>query len=268
MRGPPELTFPVGLRMRTPIDWALCENFDWPMAQLLIRTGGGNSTEVLEALDAAAAAAPIDAELVQAGALFADVAASPPLSEDDWGLVPAQAPGLAAALPAVLARSRQEAAHLVHRLPPVRIGNGALDLGSVWWLAGPGCTCMGWVSSTADLASCCCLLCQSCPCTLPTLSTSARRTTRGACKPSCCPCPMPAGWPTWSCPMTCWPPCWRLCLEPSDVQLSCIAGAAHPAGRRVRSQVMWSAAAPLRYRHPRPATRKHLLRLPSPSSLA
>lgn len=143
MRGPPELTFPVGLCMRTPIDWALCENFDWPMAQLLIRTGGGNSTEVLEALDAAAAAAPQDAELAQAGALFADVAASRPLSEDDWGLVPAQAPGLAAALPAVLARSREEAAHLVHRLPQVCIGNGMLDLRVCGWLAGHSCMCMG-----------------------------------------------------------------------------------------------------------------------------
>lgn len=108
-----------GFHRPTPIDWALSSGH-WPMARLLIRTGGGDSLDVLEGLHAAVDAAACDADVQQAAALFAEVAASRPLANEEWELLPYDTPGLAAALPAVLARSREEAAHLVRRLPQVR----------------------------------------------------------------------------------------------------------------------------------------------------
>lgn len=116
-----------GFHRPTLIDWALSSGH-WPMARLLIRTGGGDSLDVLEGLHAALDAAACDADVEQAAALFAEVAASRPLANKKWELLPHDTPGLAAALPAVLtlailailARSREEAAHLVRRLPQVR----------------------------------------------------------------------------------------------------------------------------------------------------
>ncbi|KAI7845669.1 hypothetical protein COHA_000783 [Chlorella ohadii] len=104
-----------GFDQLTPIDWALT-NADRPMARLLIRTGGGSSGEVLQALHTAFALATDEAEQVEVEALFTDVVASRPLSEEEWASVPNQVPGLDSALPAVLARSRTEAAHLVRHL--------------------------------------------------------------------------------------------------------------------------------------------------------
>ena len=49
--------------------------------------------------------------------LFAALAARYPLTPADWSLVPSPCPGLAAALPAVLARSATEAALLMAHLP-------------------------------------------------------------------------------------------------------------------------------------------------------
>eukprot|EP00887_Chlorella_sp_A99_P001698 scaffold8.g1698.t1 len=56
------------------------------------------------------------------GVLFADLAASRALSPADWARLPTPCPGLARALPAVLARSPAEAAQLVARLPDAARG--------------------------------------------------------------------------------------------------------------------------------------------------
>lgn len=63
--------------------------------------------------------------------LYAAVAARQPLTAGEWELVPSPCPGLAAALPAVLARSPEEAAQLVRRLAPAerqRLQLAALSL--------------------------------------------------------------------------------------------------------------------------------------------
>eukprot|EP00887_Chlorella_sp_A99_P000710 scaffold5.g710.t1 len=54
--------------------------------------------------------------------LLADLAASRPLSPVEWVALPSPCPGLERALPAVLARSPDEAAQLVAHLPAAAVG--------------------------------------------------------------------------------------------------------------------------------------------------
>jgi len=64
--------------------------------------------------------------------LYPVIAARQPLTAAEWERVPDACPGLGAALPAVLARSAQEAALLVRRLPPAdrqRLCTTAMCLG-------------------------------------------------------------------------------------------------------------------------------------------
>ena len=82
-----------------------------------------------------ALSALLEASEVEAGEaalpLFADLAACTALSPGQWQRVPGPCPALAAALPAVLARSAAEAALLVGRLPAEvrqRLRTGALCL--------------------------------------------------------------------------------------------------------------------------------------------
>jgi len=63
--------------------------------------------------------------------LYPILAARQSLTPQQWGQVPSSCPGLGAALPAVLERSAQEAAHLVRHLPPAdrqRLSTAALCL--------------------------------------------------------------------------------------------------------------------------------------------
>lgn len=200
-----------GFDQLTPIDWALT-NADWPMARLLIRTGGGSSGEVLQALHTAFALATDEAERVEVEALFTDVVASRPLSEEEWASVPNQVPGLDFALPAVLARSRTEAAHLVRHLQQVR---------SQWLVMGDmRRVASGWLCDCSIEPLLVCLLFLSrclihCPLHHPAErppAPHACRRSRSCCRPPCSLCPMPAGGQKLSCPLMCCPPCWRLCL--------------------------------------------------------
>jgi ankyrin repeat protein len=68
-------------------------------------------TPTAHLLKSLAAAGPV------ASPLYAQLAAARQLSVTQWEQVPASCPGLGAALPAVVARSTEEAACLVHRLP-------------------------------------------------------------------------------------------------------------------------------------------------------
>jgi ankyrin repeat protein len=82
----------------------------------------GPATSVLTALLSRPAALP----------LFADfVIARPTLTSEEWAAVPTPCPGLCKALPAVLARSTDQARHLVQHLPPAdaqRLRTAALSL--------------------------------------------------------------------------------------------------------------------------------------------
>jgi hypothetical protein len=82
----------------------------------------GPASAVLAALHSTPAALP----------LFADfVIARPLLTSEEWAAMPTLCPGLGCALPAVLARSTDQARHLVQHLPPAdaqRLRTAALSL--------------------------------------------------------------------------------------------------------------------------------------------
>lgn len=75
----------------------------------------GEPTPVAETLAALASAG------AWAQPLYATLVARQPLTDFEWELVPAPCAGLGAALPAVLARSVDEAAQLARRLPPADV---------------------------------------------------------------------------------------------------------------------------------------------------
>jgi hypothetical protein len=77
---------------------------------------------VLSALHSNPAALPLFADFVNARTT---------LTSEDWAAVPTPCPGLGVALPAVLARSTDQARHLVQHLPPAdapRLRIAALSL--------------------------------------------------------------------------------------------------------------------------------------------
>jgi ankyrin repeat protein len=92
--------------------------------QLALRTGKqAPHLDAARCLLAAGPATTVLALLSAAGppalALFADfVIARPPLSGEEWALVPAPCPGLGRALPAALPHSPEQARQLVLHLPP------------------------------------------------------------------------------------------------------------------------------------------------------
>ena len=91
------------------------------IARLLMAAPGQQPARLLQSLRTQVAARP----------LYAEVASRYPLSPADWQLVPSPCPGLAAALPAVLARSAAEASLLVACLPETernRLRTAALAL--------------------------------------------------------------------------------------------------------------------------------------------
>jgi len=108
---------------RLPLHAALVSGFgplDLGTARCLLAFG--SATAVLAALRSTPAALP----------LFADfVIARPSLTSDEWAVVPSPCSGLGRALPAVLARSTDQARHLVQHLPPAdaqRLRTAALSL--------------------------------------------------------------------------------------------------------------------------------------------
>lgn len=78
------------------------------IARLLIATPGQEPIRLLHSLNLGGSASL---------PLYPDTVARYPLTPADWSLVPSPCPGLAAALPAVLGRSADEAALLVANLP-------------------------------------------------------------------------------------------------------------------------------------------------------
>ena len=100
------------------------------IARLLIAAPGQQPAHLLQSLNQA-----LPASLP----LVADVASRYPLSLADWQLVPSPCPGLATALPAVLARSAAEAALLAARLTEpehCRLRTAALALHRAQTVAG------------------------------------------------------------------------------------------------------------------------------------
>ena len=101
-----------------PLDWALSRTYEDGItsegaARWLLPVSGLATYELLHALAAAGPAAQ---------PLFADLAAQQPLTAAQWQCVPAPCPGLAVALPTVLARSEAEAGQLVRHLPAAEQG--------------------------------------------------------------------------------------------------------------------------------------------------
>ena len=89
----------------TPLEVALHYSHIQVARHLLL----GSTDELLAALSASRSTS-------LALPLYADLAASRPLTDEQWGQVPASCAPLARALPAVLARSRLEARLLMQRL--------------------------------------------------------------------------------------------------------------------------------------------------------
>ena len=122
-----------GFQSRLPLEIALNEaGYCWRRGQ------GAQAAQYLQAARLLLPVTPLDealSALVAAGCpalpLFADLAASRPLTYAQWQRVPAACPGLGAALPAVLARSVSEARWLVQRLSGEqrqRVRSAALSL--------------------------------------------------------------------------------------------------------------------------------------------
>jgi len=112
---------------------AISEQFDekqYEIARLLITAPGQEPRHLLHALNVT---------LPTSLPLFPEVAARYALTPADWCLVPSPCPGLAAALPYVLARSAAEAALLVAHLPAAersRLRTAALCLHRAQAVAG------------------------------------------------------------------------------------------------------------------------------------
>eukprot|EP00887_Chlorella_sp_A99_P000622 scaffold5.g622.t1 len=89
-------------------------------ARVLLERSRAQPSELIADLLAAAevaGAAPACRDAVRT--LLTDLTASRSLLSADWAALPSPCPGLACALPAVLARSPAEAAQLVAHLPPL-----------------------------------------------------------------------------------------------------------------------------------------------------
>ncbi|KAL4435607.1 hypothetical protein ABPG77_002570 [Micractinium sp. CCAP 211/92] len=96
-----------------PLQLAL-EQENYSIARVLLEEGALPAARVKEVLWLLRSTGPLGPP---GEPLYAALAARQQLTAAQWAAVPSPCRGLGAALPAVLARSKQEAAELVHRLP-------------------------------------------------------------------------------------------------------------------------------------------------------